>query len=396
MASEDHDFEEINYFNLERKKIQWSREASGAVGELSTKGLEEVLGAVKAKLGNSEHAQYLTDLFAEAYTKHKNLTAATRYLANELFKTYGLVIIDGNDASLKKAFIPHAEKELTENLSFKKVTETTKHLTDLGYTEQVHPREINLFYLKEGLRERIVERDGSFYINETELSFTKEELLEELANHPERFSPNALLRPLFQEVVLPNLCYVGGGGELAYWLQLKDYFNAVEVPFPMLLLRNSVLLLPSKLSKKLDKLNVSVEDLFLKQHELKTKHTHRISEIDIDFSKQREHLQQQFKELYTIAEKTDASFLGAVGAQEKKQLNGLDNLEKRLLKAQKRKLADELERLTKIQNTLFPNQSLQERTMNFSEFYLEHGKGLLSEVKNNLDPLVNKFTVLEL
>jgi len=129
---------------------------------------------------------------------------------------------------------------------------------------------------------------------------------------------------------------------------------------------------------------------------LKIKHTHRISEIDIDFSEQREHLQQQFKDLYTIAEKTDASFLGAVGAQEKKQLNGLDNLEKRLLKAQKRKLADELERLTKIQNTLFPNQSLQERTMNFSEFYLEHGTGLLSEVKNNLDPLVNKFTVLEL
>ncbi len=396
MASEDHDFEEINYFNLEGKKIQWSREASGAVGELSTKGLDEVLGAVKAKLGNSEHAQYLTDLFAEAYTKHKNLTAATRYLANELFKTYGLVIIDGNDASLKKAFIPYAEKELTENLSFKKVTETTKQLTDLGYTEQVHPREINLFYLKEGLRERIIERDGTFYINETDLSFTKEELLEELENHPERFSPNALLRPLFQEVVLPNLCYVGGGGELAYWFQLKDYFNAVEVPFPMLLLRNSVLLLPSKLSKKLDKLNVSVEDLFLKQHELKIKHTHRISEIDIDFSEQREHLQQQFKDLYTIAEKTDASFLGAVGAQEKKQLNGLDNLEKRLLKAQKRKLADELERLTKIQNTLFPNQSLQERTMNFSEFYLEHGTGLLSEVKNNLDPLVNKFTVLEL
>ncbi len=396
MATEDHDFDEINYFNFEGKKIQWNREASGAVGELSTNGLDEVLKVVKAKLGNSEHAQYLIELFKEAYTKHKTLTKATRYLANELFKDYGLIIVDGNDASLKKVFIPYAEKELTENLSFKKVTGTTKKLTNLGYTEQVHPREINLFYLKEGLRERIIEREGTFYINETELSFSKEEIVQELENYPERFSPNALLRPLFQEVVLPNLCYVGGGGELAYWFQLKDYFKSVEVPFPILLLRNSVLLVPSKLSEKLDKLHVLVEDLFLKQHELKTKHTKRISEINIDFSEQREHLQQQFKDLYTIAEKTDASFLGAVGAQEKKQLNGLDNLEKRLLKAQKRKLADELERLTTIQDTLFPNQSLQERTMNFSEFYLEYGNVLLSEIKNNLDPLVNEFTVLEL
>ena len=313
-----------------------------------------------------------------------------------MFKSYGLVIVDGNDASLKKSFIPYAKKEITENLSFKKVTKTTEKLTDLGYTEQVHPREINLFYLKENIRERIIERDDRFYINETELSFSKEELLKELEIHPERFSPNALLRPLFQEVVLPNLCYVGGGGELAYWFQLKAYFESVEVPFPILLLRNSVLLLPSKLSKKLENLDVSVEELFLKQHELQTKHTKRISEIDIDFSKQRKHLQKQFKDLYTLAEQTDASFLGAVGAQEKKQLNGLDHLEKRLLKAQKRRLADELERLTKIQDTLFPNQSLQERTMNFSEFYMEYGDRLFSEIKNNLDPLIHKFTVLEL
>lgn len=394
MATEDHDFDEINYFNFEGKKIQWNREVAGAVGEFSTEGLDEVLEVVQAKLGNSENAQYLTELFKEAYTKHKTLTEATRYLANQLFKQYGLVIIDGNDVALKKEFIPYAEKELTENRSYKEVTKTTEKLTNLGYTEQVHPREINLFYLKKGMRERIIEREGTFYINDTELSFSKDELLKELENHPERFSPNALLRPLFQEVVLPNLCYVGGGGELAYWFQLNNYFEDVEVPFPMLLLRNSVLLVPSKLSEKLEKLDVSIEELFLKQHELKTKHTKRISEIDIDFSRQREHLQQQFKDLYSLAEKTDASFLGAVGAQEKKQLNGLDNLEKRLLQAQKRKLADELERLTSIQDILFPNQSLQERTMNFSEFYLEYGDRLFSEIKDNLDPLVNEFTVL--
>ena len=396
MATEDHDFEEINYFNLFGKKVKWQRKASGAVGELSTEGLNEVKQLLKKKLGESENAKQLISYFKDAYTKHDNLADATRFLANTLFYHHGLVIVDGNDAELKKCFIPYAEKELTENLSFKKVSETTEKLTALGFSEQVHPREINLFYLKENLRERIIEKEGKFYVNETELSFSKEEILKELHENPERFSPNALLRPLYQEVILPNLCYIGGGGELAYWFQLKDYFNKVEVPFPILLLRNSVLLVPKILSKKLKKLNVSIEDLFLSQHELITKHTKQISKIDIDFSKQKEFLKQQFKDLYELAKQTDASFLGAVGAQEKKQLNGLDNLEKRLLKAQKRNLSEELERLKDIQNQLFPNQSLQERQLNFSEFHLEYGEELLDLLKENLEPLDFSFTVLEL
>ncbi|MDN3724973.1 bacillithiol biosynthesis cysteine-adding enzyme BshC [Aequorivita sp. SDUM287046] len=396
MATEDHDFDEINYFNLFGKKVEWNRNAAGAVGELSTEGLKEVKEQLKKQFGESENAKKLVSLFADAYTKHNNLADATRFLANTLFYRRGLVIIDGNDAELKRCFIPYAEKELTENLSYKKVSETTQKLTDLGFSEQVHPREINLFYLNENLRERIIEQDGKFYINDTDLSFSKEEILKELHENPQRFSPNALLRPLYQEVILPNLCYIGGGGELAYWFQLKDYFNKLEVPFPILLLRNSALLVPKMLSEKMEKLKISIEDLFLPQHELITKHTQNISKIEIDFSKQKEFLKKQFKDLYELAKQTDASFLGAVGAQEKKQLNGLDNLEKRLLKAQKRKYAEELDRIKTLQNQLFPNQSLQERHLNFSEFYLEYGDGMLDLLKEKLNPLDYNFTVLEL
>lgn len=396
MATEDHDFEEINYFNLFGKKVKWNRKASGAVGELSTEGLKEIKQQLKKEFGESDNAKKLISYFSDAYTKHNNLADATRFLANCLFYHHGLVIVDGNDKELKKCFIPYAEKELTENLSFKKVLETTEKLTNLGFSEQVHPREINLFYLKENLRERIVEQEGRFFVNETDISFSKEEILKELHEYPERFSPNALLRPLYQEEILPNLCYIGGGGELAYWFQLKDYFNKVEVPFPILLLRNSVLLIPKMLSDKLQKLKVKVEDLFLPQHQLITKHTLEISKIDIDFSEQKEFLKQQFNGLYELAKQTDASFIGAVGAQEKKQLNGLLNLEKRLLKAQKRNLSEELDRLKNIQNQLFPNQSLQERQLNFSEFYLEYGEGLLNTLKENLNPLDSNFTILEL
>lgn len=189
--------------------------------------------------------------------------------------------------------------------------------------------------MQDGIRERLIEEEGNFHINGTTDAFGQGSLLETLHQHPERFSPNALLRPLYQEVLLPNLCYIGGGGELAYWMQLKGYFESVQVPFPILLLRNSALLVPKKVSEKLQKMEVPLEKLFLEPHELASWYTQKLSEIAIDFSTQRNHLKQQFKELYTLAQKTDASFLGAVAAQEKKQLNGLDKLEKRLLKAQK-------------------------------------------------------------
>jgi bacillithiol biosynthesis cysteine-adding enzyme BshC len=396
MATEDHDFDEINYFNLFGKKIAWNRQSSGAVGELSTEGLEDVLKVFEGALGSGDNAKKLNVLFAKAYTKHSNLTEATRYLGNELFSDYGLVIVDGNDVTLKRVMIPFYEKEMLQNLSFKKVTETTQRLTSLGYPEQVHPREINLFYLIKGKRERITEKDGSFFVNDNEISFSRDDMIAELNAHPERFSPNALLRPLYQEVILPNLCYIGGGGELAYWFQLKDYFECVEVPFPIILLRNSVLLVPAVFSKKLAKFNVEMSSLFLPRHELEAAYTKQISEIPVDFSKQKEYLVQQFKALHELAKQTDASFSGAVAAQEKKQLNGLRNLEKRLLKAQKRKFKDQLERLGLIQDELFPKQSLQERSVNFSQFYLDYGDRLLSELKENLDPLSQEFTILEL
>jgi len=253
MATEDHDFDEINYFNFKGKKVQWSRQASGAVGRLNTEDLDKVLDVFTANLGFGANSNGIKKLFKCAYLDHKNLADATRFLANELFGIYGLVIVDADDRDLKSLFAPYVKKELTEQTSFTKVSETNEKINSLGFNVQVNPREINLFYLKEDLRERIVEQNGTYFVNDTDISFTKSELLAELEKHPERFSPNVIMRPLYQEVILPNLCYIGGGGELAYWFQLKSYFKAVNVPFPMLLLRNSVLVKTAKQSEKLKK-----------------------------------------------------------------------------------------------------------------------------------------------
>ncbi|WP_299782267.1 bacillithiol biosynthesis cysteine-adding enzyme BshC [uncultured Formosa sp.] len=399
MATEDHDFDEINYFNFKGKKIQWNREDGGAVGEFSTEGLDSVFELYTKDLGIGKAADELRALFSEAYLKHDNLADATRYLANALFSDLGLVIIDANQTDLKRAFIPYIEQDILSQTSSQEVSKTNSLLSgipDTDYNIQVNPREINLFYLSKNSRERIVFEDDIYKVINTKIVFTKDEILKEIHEFPERFSPNVIMRPLYQEVILPNLCYIGGGGELAYWLQLKDYFEAVQVPFPMLLLRNSVLIKTNQQAKKLDKLNISNRDLFYKRDTFINKRVRSISNIDIDFTSQKALLKQQFEAMYTLAAQTDASFIGAVKAQERKQIKGLEHLEKRLLKAQKKKLSDQVSRMTDLQNQLFPNQSLQERGVNFSELYLEFGDQLIPQLVLNLQPLKQEFLILNL
>lgn len=394
MATEDHDFEEINHFKIYDKKLSWNKEASGPVGRLATDGLENIFQEFSELIGTNVNAKQLKNWFQKAYLEHENLTEATRYLVNEIFKEYGLVILDGDDKKLKQLFAPYVSRELQEQVSYHQVSETLKYFSN--YEVQVNPRELNLFYIEDNLRERIIVEKGNFKINNTALVFTQDEILLELKNHPEKFSPNVILRPLYQEIILPNLCYIGGGGEIAYWLELKKMFETFQITFPILLLRNSVLVSTIKQAKKADQLELSWEDLFMAQQKLETKKTKEFSQFVIDFSEQKEILKQQFEQLHTIAAKTDPSFTGAVKAQEVKQLKGLENLEKRLLKAEKRIHRDKLDRIFTIQNELFPNKGLQERQLNFSVLYKEYGEAFINQLMETLKPLEQDFTIITL
>lgn len=395
MATEDHDFDEINYFTVKNVKIKWHTESNGPVGRLSTNGLEEVLKLFESELGVGYHAKYLKELFENSYLKHDTLADATRFLVNELFGSHGLVILDGDAISLKKLFAPYIKNELIHKSSFTKVNETNAYLK--GYTLQVNPREINLFFIEDTIRERIIFEDNLYKVNNTKYAFSEKEIVALVEKSPEKFSPNVLLRPLYEEVILPNLCYIGGGnGEIAYWLQLKSNFDANHITFPMLLIRNSVLLVTEKQFQRADKLSLSWSDLFSNQQELFTTKTKGFSKFNIDFSEQKAHLKKQFEQLTAIAKQTDKSFIGAVKAQEAKQIKGLENLEKRLLKAEKRVHSEKLERLFLLQNELFPSQGLQERRNNFAEYYEAYGKEFIDKLLEQLNPLNPSFTIIKL
>ena len=193
MATEDHDFEEINYFNFKGKKVQWNKEeAKGAVGEFSTDGLQDVFNVFLKELGQTKRAEFIEELFERTYLKHDNLASAVRFLANQLFKDYGLVIVDANERALKKQFIPYIKDELLNQTSYKSVSETNKSLSKT-YDIQVNPRKINLFYINDKIRERIVFKDDLYKVLNTKISWTRDELINYIEKSPEQFSPNVII-----------------------------------------------------------------------------------------------------------------------------------------------------------------------------------------------------------
>ncbi|MDA8572707.1 bacillithiol biosynthesis cysteine-adding enzyme BshC [Flavobacteriaceae bacterium] len=397
MATEDHDFEEINHFYFGEHRLKWQYPSQGPVGRLSTKELTTFFSQFSAHLGADEHSKAVIEMFQKAYIKQHNLADATRCLVHQLFGKNGLIVVDGDDAQLKRLFLPAIKNELEKQLVFDEVSKTNQALksVDSNFKIQVNPRPLNLFYITDTLRKRIEVSNGIFRVLNTDLSWNLDGIIKELETHPERFSPNVLLRPLYQETILPNLCYVGGGGELSYWLQLKSCFDAFNINFPLLLHRNSAIIVSKRLQEKLKKIHLTIEDLFLSSSELSA-HIVKTQSHLIDFSDQKKHLKQQFENLYSIAKQTDASFLGAVAAQEQKQLKGLSNLEKRLLKAEKRKHNAQIEKALWLQSVLFPNGNLQERVLNFSTFYADHGHDFIEKLKSELNPFQQGFTVISL
>ena len=392
MASEDHDFPEINHINYSGGRISWERDASGPVGRLTTESLKPVLEELQDLLGPGHNAQNVYKILEDAYLGHSNLADATRYLVDKLFSDKGVIVIDADDPDLKSLAISYFEKDLFDNEAFQYVNEASKKLEE-SYFNQIHPREINLFYIKDGLRERIEKNEGHWQVLNSDIQWNEEKLRKELNDHPERFSPNVVLRPLYQEVILPNLAYIGGGGELAYWFQLKHMFDQFHVPFPMLMLRNSVLGISNRQKAKLDKMGIGLDQMFKPLHQIQNDFAAQSAPVDPELDDYHKMLEQMFNDLEAVANLTDRSMLGAVNAQRQKQLNGLEKLKKKLLRAEKRKNSDLMERIQIIHSELFPKSGLQERHDNFIAYYLEYGDAWLKGLYEQLDPFKFEFTV---
>jgi bacillithiol synthase len=399
MASEDHDFAEINHLNIFSKKVEWEKsEHTGEepVGILSNKGLEEVLSALALFWGTSDKADELKKLFENSYLKTSNLAEATRTLVCELFKESNLLVIEPDDANLKALFVECMQQDIQEHIAFKKVNESIEKLESLGYKSQVHPREINLFYFDNNKRKRIVENaDGTFQLFNSDIKFRKEELLNELKNNPQKFSPNVTLRPLYQQVILPNLAYVGGPGELAYWLEYRSFFEAENVCFPILTPRNFASVIDSRTQQLMEKTSLNENLLFASEDE-KVKYFIQHSTELPDTEKVKSEIENSFSALIKDAEKTDVTLKPFVEAELQKSLKSIDAIKHKLERAQKQKNENSINQIKKIHEKIFPNGTLQERHENFSSIYLSEGEGFVNYLLNNFDAFSKEMYLLKL
>ncbi|MEO1714846.1 MAG: bacillithiol biosynthesis cysteine-adding enzyme BshC, partial [Bacteroidota bacterium] len=320
---------------------------------------------------------------------------AMQALVHQLFGQEGLVVLNMDEPSLKRAFIPHLRRELFDRPSQALVEEATKELEAAGFSGQAFPREINLFYLTDQSRERIVLENGRFSVLNTDLSWSEAEMEKELEQHPECFSPNVVMRPLYQEAILPNLAYIGGGGEIAYWLERKAQFELFGLNFPMLVRRNSVLWIDKGSSKKINKLGLEIADLFVETETLVKQFVKNQSEHELNFQAETQQLQSLFTQIVDKVKTVDPTLVRTVKAEEANQMKSFKQLEGRILKAEKQRFEVSLNQIRGLKEKLFPNQGLQERHDNFMPFYLKHGDDYLQTLIEVLDPLKKALIILQ-
>lgn len=397
MASEDHDFAEISTVNIFGKTLKWeSQQHDIPSGRLNLKELQPVIDELSTILGTSQGGQKLSGIISEAY-RQPTLAQAHRRLVDILFSEYGVITIDGDDKKFKKLFIPVIQEEFKNQLSFHKVSATISELEKSGYKAQVQPREINLFYFHNDLRKRIVEENKGgqkvFKVLDTEIVFNEADILKEAESFPERFSPNVVLRPVYQEILLPNLAYIGGPAEIAYWLEYKGLFDQLNVFFPMLLLRNCALWLDKSQSTKLDKFEITPAELFEDVEHLISKKIKE--EIDIDLSGEYNILDHLYQTLIEKASKVDPTLKSSVEGDKKRQLEALKSIEDRIIRAEKKKSETEVQQIRALREKLFPSGSLQERFENFCPFYLRYGRAFFSTLLSHFEPVVKEFILLK-
>ncbi len=387
MATEDHDIEEIGSVVVFGKKIVWNTQQTGPAGRLSTDDLEQFIEEFALTLGGSPRAIEIAAMLRRIYTPGKTLANATREFVHWLFGDK-IIVIDPDNAELKKSMAGVFVDELRNSASEKPVLETNRFLENKGYDIQVKPRNINLFHLDGHARNRIERHESGFhFVNDSSKFIEASNLVDEAKSSPENFSPNVVLRPLYQQMLLPNVAYVGGPGELAYWLQYKSMFEAFHVTLPVLQPRFFAIQLSEKDREWLNKNSISIIDLSGDFDELlKRKLAERAGE-ELSLENEKEILTLLRT---TIAEKAalaDSTLRAFADAEMKKAEEALRVVEVRMMRALKQRDEVFTGQLRKLRDRIFPDNTLQERVENFCSLNISSGIDVEMLLNSELFPV---------
>lgn len=394
MGSEDNDLDELGQVKVDGVKMVWETKQEGSVGRMRVdKALLQLIAQLEGQLGVLPHGAPLIALLRDCYREGVTIAEATKALVDRLFSGYGLLVLNADDARLKAVMHTVFTNDLVQHDAYRLVTETGAALGH-QYKVQVNPREINLFYMVDGLRERIIEQNGIYSTESGAIKMNQAEILQLLKDHPECFSPNVVLRALYQESILPDVAFVGGGSEVAYWLELKAMFDHFQVPLPALVLRNSFVVVRNSDEEKLHQMDMKVEDLFVGEFGMVDQFVKKHSANVLDVDAEQGMADALFAALRQKAGSVDKTLQQHIDALQAKFSAKLTEAGKKLLRAEKRKFDAQKNQLVKLRNTIFPNGNLQERVDNFMPYYAKYGPAFIDMLFKHSLALEQKFTIV--
>ena len=394
MGSEDADLDEVGAFNLDATRYQWSTKQTGAIGRMVVDdALLKLIQQLEGYWSVLPQGKTALAILKEAYQKGKSINEATLSFVHAFFDPKGLLVLQPDDAKLKAAFIPVMEKELLTQFSHDAIQPAIAALSK-AYHVQTEGRTLNLFYLKDQTRARIEKQGDQYIVVDTDIRFSQSEILTELHQYPERFSPNVILRGVYQETILPGVVFVGGGGELAYWMELKNVFQQVGVHYPLLQLRNSFLLINQKQATQWSSMQFGDQDFFKPMLDLEVAYVKKHASEALHLSDQMESLTNLYTVIKNEVVKVDPT-LGAHAENLAHQAKAkIAELEKKMVRAERRKQVVAIQRIHRIKKELFPQDNLQERVENFSKWVGQYDQSWIETIMEHSTGLESKFRII--
>jgi bacillithiol biosynthesis cysteine-adding enzyme BshC len=399
IASDDHDWAEANHTSIVGIDNELHTPALAAPDPDIHPPLHRIsagpevsglLGEFLQNLPNTDFSAPYLELLRGAVSPDSTLPRSFAAILEALLGPLGMVFTDAADPALKAASMPLLLAELERGAELEAVlAATAERLTGGGHGLQVALMEggVNLFLEGAAGRERLYREGDGFRLRISGEHLTADEVRARATDDPSSLSPNVLLRPVAESVVFPTLSYVAGPGEMAYFAQLADYFQAHGVLMPVIHPRFGATVVEGKIRKVLEKFSLDVPDLDRPFHEI----AGEIARDEVPDSVKRAlgglrgAIGKGVGELQDAVKGVDPTLKGPVQHVRSQAFAALDDVEKKVVHAVKRENEIALAQLEKAQLHLFPLGKPQERVMNPFYYLFRYGGAFLEEMMERFE-----------
>jgi bacillithiol biosynthesis cysteine-adding enzyme BshC len=398
-ASEDHDFQEVRHaeiINRDNRVISLLYEPKADIEGKSIfdiplePSINFLINLMAGDTNESEFKPYLVDLLRNSLGRCYSLADWFSHLMQSLFNPYGLIIFDAHLPPCRELARPIIGREIKMPVrSSRLINEAGAQLRALKYHQQIarNADDVNFFFYAQGRRNKVRFKQNKFLVDRIGLEYDQNEMLDMLAEEPQRFSPSAVLRPLIQDHILPTVAYVAGPGEIAYFAQMRNTYASFELVMPVIYPRSRAVLIEPKIAKILQRYGLRVDDASGSRRDLLKAIVSQGTPSAIVQSCDRkiEGIQTILDEFRREVSEFEPALVDPVDKLKRKIGFEMDKLRDRL--AQAGKIDTDLveQQVEKLKAHLFPEGKEQERVFNVFPYLFSHGIQLISRLEKMLD-----------